>query len=55
MAREMIDGTYKGEIFEQRGNLDHYITNGEVKVNFNAKAPVLDLSPRFGPGMRPRN
>ena len=55
MAREMIDGTYKGEIFEQKGNLDHYITNGEVKVNFNAKAPVLDLSPRFGFGMRPRN
>lgn len=52
MAREMIDGTYKGEVFEQNGNLDRYITNGEVKVNFNSKQPVIDLSPRFPFGPR---
>lgn len=51
MAREMIDGTYKGEIFEGNGNLDKYITNGEVKINYSSKTPVTDLAPRmqFGP------
>ena len=49
MCREMIDGTYKGEVFQGQsmGGLDRYITNGEVKINFSSKAPVLDLSPRF--------
>ena len=52
MAREMIDGTYKGEIFNGSGNLDKYITNGEVKINFSSKTPVLDLTPRSPFGRR---
>jgi len=43
MAREMIDGTYQGEILKGNGGLDKVITNGEVKINFSSKTPTLNL------------
>lgn len=44
MSREMIDGVYVGEILSGKGNLDCVITDGQVKINFSSKAPVLELN-----------